>query len=149
MVTPTASGADKQKAARSDNRTEGVRMDNGPELIAWALRDWCGRSGRCSQSGAAPPTRYHTEVVFIWPLHRTTCHVRSVDVGAQTSLKRPAIRVRREYGSSARSRPEVRGAMYRHISPGPLRYTARPVSTCYVRPRGWVGVVDPKRGSSQ
>ena len=30
VVTPTASGADKQKAARSDNRTEGVRMDNGP-----------------------------------------------------------------------------------------------------------------------
>ena len=22
-----------------------LRMDNGPELIAWALRDWCRMSG--------------------------------------------------------------------------------------------------------
>ena len=44
-ATPTASWPSSRRLVAERGAPGHLRMDNGPELIAWALRDWCRLAG--------------------------------------------------------------------------------------------------------
>ena len=143
-----------------DVAPELLRMDNGPEMTAHALRDWCehANTGTVFIEPGSPwqnpfvesfHSRVRDELLgrrgVLLP-HRGTRRDRRLARGLQhaqaTQLARDArpgrVRRRVDRRRRSRSRPELRGIARRAPRPSPLgtRY-ARAFATTAAEPRAW------------